>query len=149
MEMKECPECKEKTIPYQWIFFGKSKYKKGRCFQCTNCGKNIKKSRWLLIDLLLHSDLVLFGLFFLFIIALFQVFQNFVFSLLGAVVLMIAFFMSVAFLSPLREADESYCLGDMTKVGAVLALIAIPTIIIYTAYTLLYKPLVLGEPPFP
>ena len=147
--MKECPECKEKTIPYSWILFGKSVNKNGRCIQCTNCGKRIKKSRWLLLDLLLHSDLVLVGLFFLFTVVLFKVFQNFALSLLGGVVLMVAFFMAVALLSPLRKADESYCRGDMTKVGAIFALIAIPTIIIFTVYTLLYKPLILGEPPFP
>jgi len=57
--------------------------------------------------------------------------------------------MAISFFSPLREAEESYCRGDMTKIGAIFALIAIPTIIILTIYTLLYKPLVLGEPPFP
>jgi len=57
--------------------------------------------------------------------------------------------MAISFFSPLREAEESYCRGDMTKIGAIFALIAISTIIILTVYTLLYKPLVLGEPPFP
>lgn len=145
--MKKCPECKEKTIPYSWIFFGKSKNKNGYCIQCSNCGKNIKKSRWLIIDLFLYSDFVPIAIFILFAIAFSKIFENFLFVLLSSLLLTIGFFMFVSFLTPLREADESYCRGDMSKIGAVFALIAIPTIIIITLYELVYKPLLLGEAP--
>lgn len=147
--MKKCPVCKEHTIPYIWIFFGKSKHKYGRCFKCSNCGKNVKKSQWLLIDIILYNDLTYFTLFILFTITLSKFIQNFLVVLLGSIGLMVIYFMAISFFSPLREAEESYCRGDMTKIGAIFALIAIPTIIFLTVYILLYKPLVLGEPPFP
>ena len=145
--MKKCPACKESTVPYKWIFFGLSKNKSGRCFQCTNCGITIKKSRWLLFDYLYYSGLLHIGLFLLFFVTLFEVSQNVPFSLFGTMVLIVVFFMLIALVSPLREADESYCRDDMSKIGAIFALIAIPTVIIYTIYVLLYKPLVLGEAP--
>lgn len=145
--MKACPLCKEKTIPHSWIFFERSKNRNGRCIQCSNCGKNIKKSRWLLIDILLRMDALPMGLFILFTITLFQVVHHYFISFFGAILLVIGFYMSVSYISPLSEAEESYCRGDMSKIGAVFALIAIPSIIIFTLYSLLYKPLILGEAP--
>lgn len=102
-----------------------------------------------MIDILLFNDITYLALFLLSTIALDQIFKSFGFALLGGIGLIAAYFTATGYFSPIREADESYCRGDLTKIDAVFALIAIPAIIIFTVYALLIKPLVLGESPFP
>ena len=133
--MKKCPVCKEKSIPYQWVFFGISKHKNGRCFQCTHCGAKIKKSRWFLFDFLFLNEWTV-GILLLLIFD--KIFSNIAAVIFSTILFSALYYMLVEYLSPLREADESYCRGDLSKIGALFALIAIPTIIIFTVY-MLYK----------
>ena len=136
--MKRCPLCQARTIPYKWVFFGISKHKNGRCFQCTHCGTNIKKSRWVIFDFLFLNEWTLGILLLLSLVIFDQVFHNVVAVIFSTILFFTAYCMLIEYLSPLQKAEESYCRGDLSKVGALFALIAIPTIIIFTIYTL-YK----------
>jgi uncharacterized membrane protein len=142
--VKECPVCKAKTIPNQWILFGKSDHKNGYCIKCPNCQTNIRKKRWFIIDLLLMQEWVFFPILFLLGLAVFQITSNFTVAIAGAILLFILLLMGIAYFTPLREADEAYCRGEMTKIGAVLAWGFTLLIVIYTLYQLLYKPLIQG-----
>lgn len=146
--MKKCPNCYKLTIPYKWVFFDISNKKGSRCIQCTNCKKNIKKNRWTILDILLNNELVYIFLIFFPLIQLYLFFENFVLAIVGTMFIFLSIIMLIEYLLPLGEADDTYCDGVMSKTGAFFSLIFMITIIIFTLYTLLYKPLVLGEAPF-
>lgn len=98
--------------------------------------------------MLLHNELTWLATLLLCSRALFQVVPHFGIALAGSIILMIPFFNLVAYLTPLQRADVPYCRGEMSKTGAVAALIAIVTIIALTLYILLIKPMILTKPPF-
>ena len=88
------------------------------------------------------QDWIFFPLLLLFFVAISQIIQNFIIAILGAVLLFILMLMGIAYFTPLRESDEAYCRGEMTKLGAVLSLIFIAIIVTYTIYALVYLPMV-------
>lgn len=134
--MKSCPICHVKTIPYTWIFFGLSKYNNGSCFRCPHCGKSIRKSRWWIFDLLFFNDVTLIVLLLSFFGLTHQLIHNTLTAIMSIFLVLLIYCMLVEYFSPLREAEESYCRGELSRVGAIFSLVAIPTIIILTIYKL-------------
>lgn len=139
--MKKCPNCNEKTIPQKWILFGKANAQKGRCYQCENCNANIKKTRIFgFLEYVLYSDigLILIGLG---LIAGFsRITSSFFLSVILSLTTIVCLHLLINQFSVLNIADESYCRGDMTKIGAFFGLIAMICIIGYMIYFFILQP---------
>ena len=138
--MKKCPNCNEETIPLKWILFEKANGQKGRCYICDNCGEKIKKRRIFgFIGDILDSEIGLVVLLGLSIGFNFLI-NAFFFFLLFALMTMFFFYLLIDLFAVLTIADESYCRGDMTKIGAFFGLIAMGAIIAYMVYFFLIRP---------
>lgn len=127
--MKKCPNCNEETIPLKWMLFEKANGQKGRCYICDNCGEKIRKKNYLgyMIDFNYEMIvLVMLGLFFLT--------DNTLLSFLLAPILLMIIIMASNYFASLQITDESYCRGDMTKIGAFFGLIAMGSIIMFMVY---------------
>lgn len=127
--MKKCPNCNEETIPFKWMLFEKANGQKGRCYICNNCGEKIRKKNYLgyMIDFNYEMIvLVMLGLFFLT--------DNTLLSFLLAPILLMIIIMASNYFASLQITDESYCRGDMTKIGAFFGLIAMGSIIMFMVY---------------
>lgn len=139
--MKKCPNCNEKTIPQKWILFGKANGQKGRCYQCENCNANIKKTRIFgFLEDILYSDigLILIGLSL--ITGFSRITSSFFLSVILSVTTMVCLQLLINQFSALNIADESYCRGDMTKIGAFFGLIVMGGIITYMLYFFVIQP---------
>lgn len=134
-KMKKCPNCHQERIPLKWILFGKAKGQKGRCYICENCGEKIRKKNYLgyVLDFNYETIIVvMLGLSFLT--------HNTSISFYGAPILLIIIIMASSFFASLQIADESYCQGDMSKIGAFFGLIGMIGIIAYLIYFFIIQP---------
>jgi len=129
--MRKCPSCGEETIPLKWMLFEKANGQKGRCYVCNHCGEKIRKKNYLgyILDFNIETIiLVTLGLYFLmhsFLLSIFFLFFTIIASNIFA---------------SLQVTDESYCRGDMTKIGAFFGLIAMAGIITYMVYFFIIQP---------
>lgn len=133
--MKKCPNCAEETIPLKWMIFEKVNGQKGRCYICDNCGEKIRKKNYLgyMIDFNYEMIiLVMLGLFFLT--------DNTLLSFVLAPILLMIIIMASNYFASLEITDESYCRGDMTKIGAFFGLLAMGGIIAYMVYFFVIQP---------
>ena len=138
--MKKCPVCNYKTISYKWNIFGKSKNKNGNCIKCSNCGKNIRKKRLLILEFALFNNEIFYIILLLLILNLMhKLFNYYYFVIPATIIFIIGLSIIVDYLWPLSEADESYCRDNTTKIIAVFAFIAIVSIIIFIIYELFIK----------
>ena len=133
--MKKCPNCHEETIPLQWILFGKANDQKGRCYVCNNCGGRIKKKKFLGIFLDFDVELVI-----IFTLLLLYFFHSLFIPFLISVFLIVLMHLLINIFATLQIADEAYCRGDMTKIGAFFGLIAMGGIIAYMVYFFVIQP---------
>lgn len=134
--MKKCPNCNEETIPLKWMLFEKANGQKGRCYICDHCDEKIRKKNYLgyMIDFNYEMIiLVMLGLFFLT--------DNTLLSFVLAPILLMIIIMASNYFASLQITDESYCRGDMTKIGAFFGLIAMGGIITYMVYFFVIQPL--------
>lgn len=141
--MKKCPSCHVKTIPLGWIFFEHSQHKDGRCTRCTNCSKSIRQKANFLTDLLWTFEGT--ALFFVLVFSLTEFFKI-KFSFFAFMIVYIFFIFGLNYLKPLAVADEGYCRGDMSKIGAFFGLILMSSLIFMLTYCFIVQPFLLGKP---
>jgi len=134
--MKKCPNCHEETIPLQWILIGKANEQKGRCYVCDNCGERIKKKRFLGFVLDFDVELVI-----ILTLVLLYFFHSLLIPFLISVSLIVLMHFLINIFATLQIADETYCRGDMTKIGAFFGLVAMIGIIAYMIYFFILQPL--------
>ncbi len=141
--MRKCPNCNEKTIPEKWVLLGKANGQKGRCYQCENCNTKIKKTRIFgFLEDILFSDigLILIGLG---LIAGFStIFDSFFVTLILSIMTIVCLNVLINFFTVLNIADESYCRGDMSRIGAFFVLISFFSIISYMIYFFIIQPII-------
>lgn len=135
--MRKCPACGEETVPLKWMLFGKANNQQGRCYVCNNCNVKIRKKNYLgyVLDFSFEVIIVvMLGLYFL-------THSSFI-SFLLSPLLLIIIIMASNFFASLQIADEPYCRGDMTKIGAFFGLIAMVGIIAYLVYFFIVQPFI-------
>ncbi|MGD9969374.1 MAG: hypothetical protein AB7S65_02885 [Sulfuricurvum sp.] len=116
--MRICPNCGEKTIPLKWMLFEKADGQKGRCYICNHCGERIKKKKFLGFVLDFEIELL-----FLLMVGFTFLLHSLLASFLAALLMLIFIHISINGFAILQVADEGYCRGDMTKIGAFFGLI--------------------------
>lgn len=144
-KMKTCPNCKEKTIPFKWVIFNKSKsgiYSK--CFQCPNCKEKIRKNKNFIIFIL--SGISNIELVWILLIGFFiNYLTNSLFlTILGVIMTFIILEYVLEYITPLSVAKEGYCSDEMTRIGAVFALLLMAFIIGFLIYCFIISPFVLN-----
>ncbi len=145
--MKECPNCRKKTIPNKWVFFNKSENVKKFCIECSNCHKKIQKQKSFPLAIL--SSSLVEGTLLLIATVLLDMYLNSLFdSFFALVILFTIIHFSIEYYAPLSIADEDYCVGGVTKIDAILTIIVILVIVCITIYTLVVQPFILNEVPF-
>jgi len=143
--MKECPNCNEKTIPLKWVFFDKGLNLNGYCIKCENCNANIRKKKWLILDIL-FPGLWLEGTFiFIITLLLANIFHSLLYAFVSTLLIWTTQHLLVEYFASLKVSDEAYCRGDMSKIGAFFALIFMAFLIGMLIYCFIIQPFILGE----
>ena len=143
--MKQCPNCEKKSIPLKWIIFNKSSSGAFiKCFRCPDCNEKIKKNKNFIFFIL--SGLPAIELVWVLIIAFFlnYITGSLWVAIIGTIMTFIFLEYVLEYLSPLSIADESYCRDEMTKIGAVFALVLMVSIIGFLIYCFIVSPFVLN-----
>lgn len=145
--MKECPSCNKKTVPNKWLLFNKSENTTKYCFQCPSCNVKLRKQKFFILELLTAGALMEGTLVLLMTIVMNKLFNDFTYSFLTSVLFFSIVHFSIEYFVPLKIADESYCIGGMTRVGAFFALMFIGLIVLMTIYCLVIQPFILHQSP--
>ena len=145
--MKECPSCNEKTVPIKWLLLNKSENTTKYCFQCPSCDVKLRKQKVFILELLTAGALTEGTLVLLMAIVVNRFFNDFTYSVLTSIFFFSIVHFSIEYFVPLKIADESYCIGGMTRVGAFFALMFIGLIVLMTIYCLVIQPFLLHQSP--
>ena len=142
--MRQCPNCKERTISTKWLLFNKSNSETKYCFECSNCNLKIRKQKNIILDIV-TADITILGIL-AFISAIFieKYSPSFVYALTSSIIFFTILYFVSEYSSKLKVAEENYCLGGLSKKGAFFALILIGIIICITIYCLIIQPFILN-----
>jgi len=143
--MKSCPNCGKKSIPLKWIIFNKSSSGTFiKCFQCPNCNEKIRKNKNFIFFIL--SGLVAIELVWILLIGFFvnYITGSFLVAIIGTIMTFIVLEYGLEYLSPLSIANEAYCRDEMTRIGAIFALIFMVLIIGFLIYCFIVSPFILN-----
>ena len=143
--MKSCPNCGERTISLKWIIFNKSSSGNFiKCFQCPNCNEKIKKNKNFIFFIL--SGLAAIELVWILLIGFFLNYLtgSFWMAIIGTIMTFIVLEYVLEYFSPLSIADEGYCRDELTKFGAIFALILMVSIIVFLIYCFIISPFILN-----